>query len=70
MELVLSTINTRSVGSVLNYFEEKKAGWEEKGLVDSVYYNYGYSYSVPTKYKGNMELVLSTINTRSVGSVG
>ena len=30
----------------LNYFEEKKAGWEEKGLVDSVYYNYGYSYSV------------------------
>ncbi len=28
------------------YIDEKKAQWQEKGLVDSVYYNYGYSFSV------------------------
>ena len=28
------------------YLNEKKAKWVEKGLVDSVYYNYGYNYAV------------------------
>lgn len=28
------------------YIDEKRANWEENGLVDSVYYNYGYSYTV------------------------
>ncbi|MDE5911126.1 MAG: ABC transporter ATP-binding protein/permease [Clostridia bacterium] len=33
----------------MTYFDEKKAGWQENSLVDSVYYNYGYSYSVFNK---------------------
>ena len=33
----------------MDYFEDKKKTWEEKGLVDSVYYNYGYSYTVINK---------------------
>ena len=33
----------------LNYFNEKKTSWEANGLVDSVYYNYGYSYTVYNK---------------------
>lgn len=28
------------------YFEEKSSGWKEKNIVDCVYYNYGYSYTV------------------------
>ncbi|MDE6870092.1 MAG: ABC transporter ATP-binding protein, partial [Clostridia bacterium] len=33
----------------MTYFDEKKTGWQENSLVDSVYYNYGYSYSVFNK---------------------
>ncbi len=47
LELLSNLIHKNDLNEeYLNYFEEKKAGWEEKGLVDSVYYNYGYSYSV------------------------
>ena len=28
------------------YFEEKSKNWEENGVVDCIYYNYGYSYTV------------------------
>ena len=33
----------------IKYLDDKKEQWEEKGLVDSVYYNYGYSYMVINK---------------------
>ncbi|MDE5654196.1 MAG: ABC transporter ATP-binding protein/permease, partial [Clostridia bacterium] len=36
------------------YVDEKKTQWQEKGLVDSVYYNYGYSYSVINKNNDNV----------------
>ncbi|MDE6189280.1 MAG: ATP-binding cassette domain-containing protein [Clostridia bacterium] len=28
------------------YLDDKKVGWKDNGYVDSVYYNYGYDYSV------------------------
>ena len=31
------------------YIDDKKEQWKAKGLVDSVYYNYGYNYSVINK---------------------
>ncbi|MDE5755955.1 MAG: ABC transporter ATP-binding protein/permease [Clostridia bacterium] len=36
------------------YFDEKRAVWEENELVDSVYYNYGYSYTVFNKNKDDV----------------
>lgn len=44
----------------MTYFDEKKTGWEEKGLVDSVYYNYGYSYTVFNKNNYDVGKMIST----------
>lgn len=30
----------------IEYLDEKKVGWKQSGAVDSVYYNYGYEYTV------------------------
>lgn len=44
----------------MTYFDEKKSGWQEKGLIDSVYYNYGYSYSVFNKKNDDVGKMIST----------
>ena len=36
------------------YVDEKKAGWQANGYVDSVYYNYGYNYSVINSYNNEV----------------
>ncbi|MDE7190975.1 MAG: ABC transporter ATP-binding protein/permease [Clostridia bacterium] len=44
----------------MTYFDEKKTQWEQNGLVDSVYYNYGYSYTVINKNNYDVGKMIST----------
>ncbi|MDE6475223.1 MAG: ABC transporter ATP-binding protein/permease [Clostridia bacterium] len=44
----------------MTYFDKKKSGWVEKGLIDSVYYNYGYSYTVINKKNDDVGKMIST----------
>ena len=44
----------------IDYFDAKKAVWEKEGYVDSVYYNYGYTYNVYNKNGDNVGKAVGT----------
>ena len=50
------------------YLDGKKVGWQENGYVDSVYYNYGYEYTVYNKKGKDVGKVSMTMDS-SKGSV-
>lgn len=48
----------------IDYLEEKKTDWEKNGYIDSLYYNYGYEYTV---YNQKGEKVSKTFDINNIG---
>ncbi|MDE7349372.1 MAG: FtsX-like permease family protein, partial [Clostridia bacterium] len=61
LELLGNMIHENDLSNeYMTYFDEKKTQWEQNGLVDSVYYNYGYSYTVINKNNYDVGKMIST----------
>lgn len=58
-------IHTNNISEeYIAYLDEKNKSWEEKGYIDSLYYNYGYNYTV---YNKNGQNVGKTFDINNIG---
>lgn len=65
ISMIAEMIHTNDINKdYIAYLDEKKESWEANGYIDSLYYNYGYNYTVFNK---EGDVVSKTFNINNIG---